>query len=112
LKPDGFAVIGVPHELFLPAMLKGLFRMFRRYGDFDARPGNILAAFRGRPPIQRPIAELSPGVSYHSHHLGFDYRTLERLLKEKFQLVEKWFSPFPILGAALNSEVYFVLSKA
>ncbi len=112
LKPDGLAVIGVPHELFLPAMLKGLFRMCRRYGAFDASPGNILAAFRGRPPFQRPIAEISPGVSYHFHHLGFDYRALERLLYEKFQLAERWFSPFPILGAALNSEVYFLLRKA
>ncbi len=112
LKPDGLAVIGVPHELFLPAMLKGLFRMFRRYGDFDARLGNILAALRGRPPLQRPIAEISPGVSYHFHHLGFDFRTLERLLKEKFQLVERWFSPFPILDAVFNSEVYFLLRKA
>ena len=112
LKPDGVAVIGVPHELFLPAMLKGLFRMFRRYGDFDARPSNILSAFRGRPPSQRPIAEISPGHSYHFHHLGFDYRARERLLQEQFRLVKKWFSPFPILGAALNSEVYFLLRKA
>ena len=81
-------------------------------GDFDARPGNILAAFLGRPPIQRPIAEISPGVAYHFHHLGFDYRALERLLKVKFQVVEKWYSPFPTFGAVLNSEVYFLLRKA
>jgi SAM-dependent methyltransferase len=53
LKADGVAVIGVPHEVFLPAMIKGLFRMSRRYGDFDARrPGNVLAALCGRPPRQ------------------------------------------------------------
>ncbi len=112
LKRNGLAVIGVPHELFLPAMLKGLFRMARRYGDFDARPGNILSAFLGRPPLDRPIAEISPGARYHFHHLGFDYRALRRLLQGQFQLLDRFFSPFPILGAVLNSEVYFFLSKA
>lgn len=112
LKPDGIAVIGIPHELFLPALLKGLFRMCRRYGEFDASPKNIFAAFRGRPPLQRPIGEISPGAPYYFKHLGFDYRALERILEEQFQLAKKWFSPFPVLGAALNSEVYYMLRKA
>lgn len=112
LRPGGVAVIGVPHELFVPALLKGLFRMSRRYGDFDARPGNVFAAFRGRAPMQRPVAEISPGFRYHFHHLGFDYRRLEKEFKERFQFVERWFSPFPVLGAALNSEVYLLFKNA
>lgn len=112
LKRNGLAVIGVPHELFLPALLKGLFRMARRYGDFDARPSNILPAFLGRPPLDRPIAEISPGARYHFDHLGFDYRALRGLLQRQFQLLDRFFSPFPILGAVLNSEVYFLLRKA
>lgn len=112
LKPNGLAVIGVPHELFLPAFFKGIFRMSRRYGDFDANPGNIFAAFCGRPPVKRPVAEIFPGVFYHFHHMGFDFRTLERLLQERFRLAERWFSPFFTLGAVLNSEVYFLIEKA
>ena len=112
LKPNGTAVIGVPHELFLPAAFKGLFRMFRRYGDFDATPRNILRATLGSPPLQRPTNEISPGLTYHPHHLGFDYRTLEHILQAEFQLEKKKFSPFPLLGAILNSEVYFALKKA
>jgi SAM-dependent methyltransferase len=111
LKPDGLAVIGVPHELFLPAMFKGIFRMTRRYGDFDARPGNILAAVRGSPPAQRPIGEISPGVRYHFHHLGFDHRSLEQLLRKRFRMEARWFSPFRSLGKVFNSEVYFLLRK-
>jgi len=111
LRPDGVAVIGVPHELFLPALLKGLFRMCRRYGDFDARPQNILSAALGSPPLQRPVGEITPGLPYHFHHLGFDYRVLEKTLHERFRVGKKWFSPFPILGAVLNSEVYFLLRK-
>ena len=80
LKPEGVAVVGVPHELFLPALFKGLFRMFRRYGDFDASPNNIFSAILGRPPSQRPVAEIFPGIPYHFHHFGFDYRALERIL--------------------------------
>jgi hypothetical protein len=83
----------------------------RRYGNFDAIPRNILAAFVGCPPLQRPVAEIAPGVAYHFHHLGFDYRTLERMLQKRLKLVKKWFGPFPILGAAFNSEVYFVVRK-
>lgn len=108
LKHEGVAVVGVPHELFVPALLKGLFRMSRRYGDFDARPANVLGAIRGRAPTQRPVAEISPGFRYHFHHLGFDYRKLEQNFQERLQLAGKWFSPFPILGAALNSEVYLL----
>ena len=112
LKSDGLAVIGVPHELFLPAMLKGFFRMARRYGAFDARPSNILAAFLGRPQSDRPISEMAPGVRYHFHHLGFDYRALCQQFQGQFRLLDRFFSPFPIFGAALNSEVYFLLRKA
>ena len=111
LKPDGVAIIGVPHEIFLPALLKGLFRISRRYGDFDASPGNILAATLGRPPSPRPACEIAPGFSFHIHHLGFDFRLLERTLRARFHLEDKWFSPFPQFGIGLNSEVYFLVRK-
>lgn len=111
LNPDGLAVIGVPHELFMPAFLKGLFRMFRRYGDFDASPKNIFKASIGYPPSLRPTAEITPGFSFHFHHLGFDHRALKRLLLQHFQVEKVWFSPFPILGGVLNSEVYFLVRK-
>jgi hypothetical protein len=65
LKPEGVVVIGVPHEIFIPALIKGIFRMSRRYGDFDAKAENILAATLGRPPRSRPTSEISPGLSYH-----------------------------------------------
>ena len=112
LKPGGTAVIGAPHELFLPALLKGLFRAARRYGEFDAIPKNIFKALIGHPPLQRPVAEIYPGLRYHFHHLGFDYRVLEHGLKQRLQLRRKFFSPVPIFGAVLNSEVYFLLRKA
>ena len=112
LKTGGRAVIGVPCEIFLPAFGKGVFRMFRRYGEFDAKPRNILAATFGRPPAQRPVAEIATGFAYHFHHLGFDFRALEKQLSAFFNISRKWFSPFPVGGAWFNSEVYFCCEKS
>ena len=109
LKPGGLAVLGVPHELFLPALIKGMFRMVRRFGAFDAHPLNILRASLGRPPTPRPVKEIAPGFSYHFHHVGFDHRELESLLARRFEIVSRWFSPARALGPVLNSEVYYLL---
>ncbi len=111
LKPGSRAVIGVPHELFLPALIKGAFRMSRRYGEFDAKPRNILSVFAGRPPRPRPVSEISVGLPYHFHHLGFDYRELGQTLRKRFSVERIRFSPFPSLGSVLNPEVYFVVRK-
>lgn len=111
LKPSGLALIGVPHEIYLPALLKGAFRMTRRLGEYDARAWNIACATLGRPRADRPIGEISSGLRYYYHHLGFDYRCLQHALAERFRLRKVWYSPVPWLGAMLNSEVYFLLEK-
>ena len=109
LKPSGMAVIGVPHELYLPALVKGCFRMGRRYGSFDARWRTVLAAAVGRPPADRPELSLAPGLSYYPQHTGFDYRALEQTLRAQFCLEKRWFSPIATLGRFFNSEVYYLL---
>jgi SAM-dependent methyltransferase len=111
LTPDGVAVIGVPMEVFAPAIAKGLFRMTRRFGEFDANARNILRAAAGRPPSDRPVIELSDGAPYHQPHLGFDHRRLRRQLEEKFVIRRTVGSPARIFPAWLNSEVYFLLEK-
>jgi SAM-dependent methyltransferase len=112
LKQDGRAVIGVPHELHVPALLKGLFRMSRRYGAFDARVGNVAAAAVGAPPHDRPPREVAPGLFYYDSHLGFDFRALEqKFTAHALEITDKWFSPLPFLGSLLNSEVYYLLRK-
>ena len=111
-KPGGRVVIGVPHEVFLPALVKGVFRMVRRPGGFDARPSNILRAVAGRRPASRPRKEITPGFSYYRHHVGFDHRELERALERRFEIVSRWFSPAKFLGKVFNSEVYYLLRRA
>lgn len=112
LKPGGLAVIGVPIEIYFPALIKGIFRISRRYGEFDATPRNVFSAIIGYPPSQRPTAEISTGFNYHFQHLGFDFRYLQRQIAASFLIKRRWFSPFPVLGSMLNSEVYYLLQKA
>jgi SAM-dependent methyltransferase len=109
LKGGGTLVVGVPNELFLPALIKGLFRMTSRYGSFDARPTNVLKATLGRPPKRRPTREITPGLPYHFHHTGFDHRELRRTLSETFE-VERQFAS-PVGGELLGTEIYLVLRK-
>ena len=112
LKPGGCFIAGVPNELFLAAVYKGLFRIVRRFGEFDASLSNIMKCAIGRPPIKRPVSEISPGMNYYFHHLGFDHRQLRKSLEAKFGNSERFFSPFGILGLWGSPEIYYVLHKA
>jgi SAM-dependent methyltransferase len=112
LRESGIAIMGVPVEIHLPALYKGIFRMTQRFGDFDTIPKNILRATLGFPPKHRPFGEITTGWSYHFHHLGFDYRRFrESLRSQQFVILKQSVSPFPILGAWINPEIYFVVQK-
>jgi hypothetical protein len=111
LSEDAEVVFGVPVEVGLPALYKGVFRMTRRYGAFDARPKNVLLAALGIPPKERPVGMLPPDVEVHNEHMGFDHRVFRRALAQRFALVKASASPFPVLGTAINPEAYFVVRK-
>ena len=110
LHHNGILIIGVPNEIFLAACYKGLFRMLRRYGDHDAKPMNILKSCFGFPPKYRPTQLLDSTINYHSHHLGFDYRTLHHTLCKNFNSVQLCLSPSPWLTRIASPEIYFVAS--
>ena len=109
LRENGVFVVGVPNELFVPALVKGLFRMTRRYGTYDARPGNVLRAAIGRPPARRPVRVISEKLPYYFHHLGFDHRRLRTQLSETFDPVDEFGSPTK--NQLFSTEIYFVLVK-
>ena len=109
LGDEGLFVVGVPNEIFLPALAKGLFRMTRRYGAHDARIGNILRATVGRPPAERPVRRISRGLPYHFHHLGFDHRRLRVLLLQAFDPVREFGSP--VNSELFGTEIYQVMKK-
>jgi SAM-dependent methyltransferase len=112
LKPNGKFVIGVPVEVGIPALYKGIFRMFRRYGAFDANIKNILLSFLYFPPKNRPSSEITPGFCFYFEHTGFDFRKLKKSLYNYFVKIRVSASPFPILGSWLTPEVYFIVEKA
>lgn len=103
--------VGVPNELFLPALVKGLFRMTRRYGAYDARPKNVLKAALGRSPKDRPVGRVGPRLPYYTCHTGFDHRETRNLLSESFEPVRTFGSPVDALPDVLASEVYLILRK-
>ncbi len=108
---EGKAIIGVPVEIGFPALYKGIFRMFRRFGQFDAIPKHVLCATFGFPPKERPLSEITPGFYFHYVHTGFDHRNLHTLLCEQFTLQQVTSSPFSFFGLWLNPEAYFVIKK-
>lgn len=111
LSAQGTATFGLPVEIGIPALYKGLFRMTRRFGDFDANFSNVFAAVAGHPPAERPCGEIAPGFRYHFAHMGFDHRRFRKVLEASFRIRKTTFSPFPLLGAAVNPEVYFSCVK-
>ncbi len=106
-----FIVIGIPNEIYLSALIKGIFRMTRRFGDVDAIPSNILKATIGKPPLDRPIGNISKGLPYIFRHMGFDHRKIKTILKKRFHIHHFYGSPFPYLSDVTNFELYFICQK-
>ncbi len=111
LKPGGVLIIDIPNELFFVAFYKGIFRIFRRYGEFDAIFRTIFKCVIGRPPKSRPVAEITPGKKYHFHHAGFDHRILGKRLQQRFSCYKKVFSPIRWIAGWGSPEVYYLLKK-
>jgi len=111
LADDGLGVVSVPLEVHAPALVKGLFRMTRRYRAFDARIIPVIRATLGAPPRDRLCGQLEPGLAYYFDHLGFDHRLLHRLLHSRFASVRVLGSPLGWLGTWLNSQVFFLCRK-
>jgi SAM-dependent methyltransferase len=111
LSTSGNAVIGVPVEIGIPALYKGIFRMSRRFNAFDASVKNVLLAALFSPPRGRPVSEIAPGFAFHHEHMGFDYRKLYALLHAQFRLLQVTTSPFSIFGPWLNPEINFLVQK-
>jgi SAM-dependent methyltransferase len=112
LADGGLGIIGVPIEIFAPALIKGVFRMIRRYGEFDATPGAVLCASLGIPPTERPLHQVGPGLSFHHFHMGFDHRRFRDVLGAELSIVRTAGSPARWLGTLLNSELYFVVRQS
>lgn len=111
LKPGGIFILGVPNEIGIPALYKGEFRMSRRYGAYDAKPKNIAMSLIGKPPKDRPVSEIAPGIRFHYEHMGFDWRRLTNDLQDYFCIQSVAGSPISSLSCFLMPEIYFLSTK-
>lgn len=109
---NGSAIVGVPVEVGFPALYKGIFRITRRFGAFDASIKNILLSLFYFPPSNRTASEIAPGFSFYYEHMGFDYRKLQALLYSKFKIERVVAGPISFFGTWLNPEVNFLVRKA
>lgn len=112
LKPDGILVVGVPVEVGFPALYKGVFRMLRRYGQFDANIRNVILSSLYIPPANRPMREITPGFNFHFEHMEFDFRQFKKTLARNFILKRTSASPLAVLGHWTMPEVYFVVTNS
>jgi SAM-dependent methyltransferase len=115
-RPRGHVVISVPIEIGPSVAGKQLFRALagmRGLGDYRHRerysPVEIVrSVFGARVPRVAFEAHGDDGVYRYYGHKGFDYRELAREIGERFTVKQRLFSPMPWMGAALNSQVWFV----
>ncbi|HET7694627.1 MAG TPA: class I SAM-dependent methyltransferase [Vicinamibacterales bacterium] len=116
VRPGGLVVISVPIEIGPSVAAKQLFRALaglRRLGDYRHRerysPIEMLQSVLGMRVARIAFEGRSSSGPYQYYgHKGFDYRELAAEIAGRFTIREQLFSPMPWLGAALNSQIWFV----
>lgn len=108
---NSLLVVSVPVEVYIPALAKGIFRMSRRYGSFDAKLKNVLKCTFGKPPAIRPRGEIENSLPYYYDHLGFDYRVFENELKKYFAITGSYGGPLAYMPACINFEKYYLCRR-
>jgi 2-polyprenyl-3-methyl-5-hydroxy-6-metoxy-1,4-benzoquinol methylase len=120
---DGRVIVSVPIEIGPSLIAKHLFRIvagWRRLGDYRYHErltvvelARMFVAGR-HSAIGRPIytAEFSGGIVMRYHgHKGFNWRQLRGELSRSFVVERTLFSPVPLLGSLLNSQVWMVCRR-
>ena len=117
VRPGGRIVISVPIEIGPALAGKQFFRAlaaWRGHGDYRHRetytPREMAAAALGRAAVARAVYTVDGpgGRSTYCGHKGFDWRVLEREIHGRLVVERRLFSPLPLLGPLLNSQVWFV----
>jgi 2-polyprenyl-3-methyl-5-hydroxy-6-metoxy-1,4-benzoquinol methylase len=123
VRPHGVVVISVPIEIGPTLAVKQLVRASAAatgLTEYATRERYRLSEFmrmllaREGSTIERPM---TVGVNargdetrFHGHK-GFNWRALEQLIESRFVIERTRFSPVPLTGSWLNSQVWFVCRK-
>jgi len=103
-KPETQVFVSVPIESGFPSVVKNTIRHLA----YNKEHGNIYSLKNiARSALSMPMPECRQDD--YCMHMGFYYRDLEERLAESFAIVKRQFSPFPGLGAGLNSQVFYEL---
>lgn len=105
LVPGGRVVVSVPIEIGPPALFKNVIRVAVDQPHRGITARNVALSMLGfTSRVERDEDE-----PYIASHVGFDYRDLRRVIRERGFIVETRYSPFRLLGPLFNSQVFFVL---
>ncbi len=102
---DGRILISVPIEIGPPSLFKNVIRWAVDQPHRGMNPRNVFLSLLGMTSrIKR-----GDDVDYIASHIGFDYRTLARLIRDSGFRIRRSYSPFSLLGPWFNTQVFFVL---
>lgn len=103
LDEKGRMIISVPIETGLSGFFKNIFRYLTKHPHAKDIT-EVLQALFGLKMKRHD----SDGYIYS--HVGFRHRDLEStILKEGILIRQRVFSPFPLLGSFLNSQVFYII---
>jgi 2-polyprenyl-3-methyl-5-hydroxy-6-metoxy-1,4-benzoquinol methylase len=117
--PSGTVVISVPIEIGPPLLAKQSARALVALGGLSEyatreryQPGELVRMLFAGSETAFPREEYEgDGGSRFTGHKGFNWRRLQRVIERRFDVERRLFSPLPILGGWLNSQVWFVCRK-
>ena len=115
----GRIIISVPIEIGPSLAGKQLFRALaarRGHGDYQYRETYSAAEFArallARPDLARAeyAVDGPEGPRRYCGHKGFDWRVLQKEVADRLRIERRYFTPMPVLGSLMNSQVWFVCS--
>ena len=123
VRPHGIVVISVPIEIGPTLAVKQAVRAAAAatgLAEYESRERYRLAEFmrmllaRDTSQIERratiTINADGDTMRYHGHK-GFNWRVLARVLERTFVIERRLYSPIPLMGPWLNSQVWFVCRR-
>jgi SAM-dependent methyltransferase len=116
--PGATLVVSVPIEIGPPLVAKQCARAAAALGglsEYATRerygPTELVRMLFADEHTAIPREEYrggADGPSRFTGHTGFNWRRLQRVVSERFAIERRLFSPMPLLGSLLNSQVWFV----